>query len=193
MNVIQNCSKFLISPVTKTLRAVTLEADGELKRSATKDDSDRSNGEANYEELELLFQLSAPPTTSLITEQQVSGMSEESGISDSFSEELGFRCESSKRMYSLPALDFSECVLREQLNSYQLQFPSMAEEVTGLKYYAEVVVAVSKRNGDRLMHRGIQKKRGSDEKEQEKKGQMYAERVLNLTEFGDRRTDRLER
>ncbi len=86
MSIIQNSSKFLIGPVTKMLRAVILEADRRLKRSATKDDSNRSNGEVNYEELELLFQLSAPPTTLLITEQQVSGMSEEFGISNSFSE-----------------------------------------------------------------------------------------------------------
>ncbi len=43
------------------------------------------------------------------------------------------------------------------------------------------------------MHRGIRKKRESDETEWEKKGQTNAERVLNLTEFGDRRTDELEK
>ncbi len=114
----------------------------------------------------------------------------------------------------LPALAFSESVqstvanslvqscsgqkesslsVLEQLNGYQSQLASMAEEVAGLKEYYAEVVAVSKRNGDRLMHRGFRKKRGSDEKEQEKKGQTYAERVLNLTEFGDRCTDELER
>ncbi len=128
MNVIQQSSKFAIGPVTNTRRAVTLEADSELKRSATKDDSDWSYGGATEENLFL----SLPLTTSLVTEQQVLGMSEESGISDSFSEELGFRCESSKRKYSLPALAFSEYVLREQLNGYQSQLALMAEEVAGL-------------------------------------------------------------
>ncbi len=103
MNVIQNSSEFAIGCVTNMQRAVTLEADKELKRSATKDESDRSNGRANYEELEPLFQSSAiasnsnsPPTTSLIIEQQVSEMSEKSGISGAFSKELGLRGGSSK-------------------------------------------------------------------------------------------------
>ncbi len=106
----------------------------------TKDESDWSNGEANYEELEPLFQSSAiasnsssPPTTSLITEQQLSGMSEKSDVSDSFSEELELRSKSSKRTNLLPAPVFSECVLWELLIGYQSQFASMAEEVMRLK------------------------------------------------------------
>ncbi len=83
-----------------------MEADSKLKRPATKDDSDWLDGGATEENLFL----SLPLTTSLVTEQQVSGMSEESGVSDSFSGELGFRCESSERMYSLQALDLSEYI-----------------------------------------------------------------------------------
>ncbi len=51
----------------------------------------------------------------------------------------------------------------------------MTEEVTILKEYYAEVVAVSKRNSDRLMHRGFRKKRESEETEQENKGQTYAE------------------
>ncbi len=103
MNVIQNSSRFVVSCVTNMQRVVTLEADKELKQSATKDESNRSNGEADYEELEPLFQSSAitsnsnsPPTTSLIADQQVSGMSEKSDVSAAFSEKLGLRSGSSK-------------------------------------------------------------------------------------------------
>ncbi len=88
MNVIQNSSKFVVSCVTNTQR----------------DKSDWSYGEADYEELEPLFQSShiksyfcfisnssLPPTTSLIIEQQVLGISEKSDVSDSVSEILGLR------------------------------------------------------------------------------------------------------
>ncbi len=103
MNVIQNSSEFEVSCVTNMQRVVTLEADKELKRSVTKDESDRANGEVDYEELEPLFQSSAiasnsnsPPTTSLIADQQVSGMSEKSDVSNVFSNEQGLRGGSSK-------------------------------------------------------------------------------------------------
>ncbi len=103
MNIIQDSSEFGVSCATNMRRAVTLKADKELKRSATKDESDWSYGEANCEELEPLFQSSAiasnsssPPTTSLIIEQQVSGILEKADISDSVSEMLGLRGVSSK-------------------------------------------------------------------------------------------------
>ncbi len=105
-------------------RAVTLKAGEEFKRSATKEQSDWSNGGVTEENMFL----SLPLTASLIIEQLVSGMSDKAGISDSFSEELGFRGESSKSMYSPPTLEFAEGVLMEQLNGCQLQFPSMAEK-----------------------------------------------------------------
>ncbi len=66
-----------------------MEADSELKQPATKDDSDWSDGGATEENLFL----SLPLTTSLVTEHQVSGISEKSDVSESVSEMLGLRGE----------------------------------------------------------------------------------------------------
>ncbi len=119
----------------------------------TKEQCDRADGRANKEDEEVFLGL--PPTTSLITEQLRSGMSEKAGFPDSRSENLGSSCDTSKRMYSVSALEFSEYVQTEWLNSCQSQFASMAEEETArLKNYAEVVDA----NGDQLMHRRFRKK-----------------------------------
>ncbi len=90
MNTIQKSSEFVVSCVTDMRRAVTLKVDKELKRPATKERCDWSYGGANEEHEEDF--LSLPPTTSLITEQLRSGMSEKAGFSDSPAGNLGSRC-----------------------------------------------------------------------------------------------------
>ncbi len=124
MNIIQNSSGFVVSCVMEMQRAVTLEADKELKWTATRDESDRSNGEADYEELKPLFQSSVitsnsnlPPTTSLINEKQVLEISEKSDVSDLVLEEQELGSKSSKQTDSPLAPVISESVQNTVANS----------------------------------------------------------------------------
>ncbi len=86
----------------------------------------------------------------------------------------------------------SSLSVSELLNSYQSQVSSMVEQVARLKENHAEVVAILKRNSDGPMHEGFWK-REAEEKEQEKKGHMYAEQIQDLKELRDKETDKLER
>ncbi len=105
MNASQVSSEATSSCVTTMLRVVTLGADEEFKQEATQDESNRVNGEVDYEKLKPMFHSSwvelfsnSPPTTSSDNVKQVSEIAGKSIISGSVLEVRELRSGGSKRM-----------------------------------------------------------------------------------------------